>query len=283
MKFAIIPNLNKKDAIDYSAVCAKMLFECGAEISFLSSCEKYVYSVDYTYKDNISSLIKESDTVIALGGDGTLIKIARICAKYNKPVLGINFGNLGFVTGLEPSQGEMLNKLVTGEYTTDRRSLLALELDINGKTEKYNAVNDIVVSRGSCSRIIRLNVLLNGKKINSYSADGVIFCTPTGSTAYSLSAGGPVIDPKINCICMTPICPHSLFSRPVIFGSNSILNVEYENQNDSDIYITIDGQENICLQNVNRITVKMSDDHVDLIKLGNKDFYATLNDKLWKR
>ena len=283
MKFAIIPNLNKTDAVSYSSYCAHTLAQYGGEISFLSSCKSFSGGSNYIYKDSLSELISDCDIAVVLGGDGTLIKIARKCAEFDKPVLGVNFGHLGFVMGLEPNNSSQLKSLAEGDYIIDRRSILKLELEINGKTHCYNSVNDIVVSRGSCSRIIRLSVLLNGRKINSYSADGVIFCTPTGSTAYSLSAGGPVIDPAVGCICMTPICPHSLFSRPVIFGSDSVINVEYENRNDSDVYITVDGQENICLQGVDKITVKTSDKYVDLIKLDNKDFYATLNDKLWKR
>ncbi len=283
MKLAFVPNLNKKDAITYSKKAALRMLEKGAEVLYLSSTSQLMGDMTgIAYRDNITQLVNESDAVIAFGGDGTLIKLARTCALAKKPVLGINFGHLGFVAGLEPSQLDMLDKLLTGEYTLDKRNVLKLSIKSDDTVSDFIAVNDIVVSRGACSRIVKLNVFLNGEKINAYRADGVIFCTPTGSTAYSLSAGGPVIDPKINCICMTPICPHSLFSRPVIFGSDSVLSINCDDDND-EIYVTVDGQENIKIDSTSVITITTADECVDLIKINNRDFYTILNDKLWQR
>lgn len=283
MKFAVIPNLQKNKAISYADTVCIELLNYGSEIFMLSECKNHIESTKVTFFDSKEDLIKNCDIVIALGGDGTIIHVARYCALYGKPILGINFGRLGFIAGLEPDDIHSLKRLVTGDYTIDRRSVLQIEAKENGENHTYYAINDVVISRGSCSRIIDLDVFLNDTKISSYRADGLIFSTPTGSTAYGLSAGGPVIDPHISCICMVPVCPHTLFSRPVIFNDNSVLSVSCTEHEDNEVYVTIDGHKNIELFDNDKVIIKSAPIYADLIKLNDKDFYCNLNDKLWQR
>lgn len=175
---------------------------------------------------NADALIRESDVTVALGGDGTIIHTAKRAAICGRAVLGINGGRLGFMAGLEADELERLSALIRGEYTVEKRMLLDIVVQTGeGGGTRYSALNEAVVSRGSLSRMIELEVSNRGERVARYRADGVIVATPTGSTAYSLSAGGPVIDPALRCLLLTPVCPHSLHSRSYLFDEDAVLAV----------------------------------------------------------
>ena len=173
------------------------------------------------------SMLQQCDLMIAIGGDGTFIHAAHDAARYDKEILGINAGSLGFLAGLEKTELHLLRALTEENYQIDKRMMLCVE-HYEGRMllEKHYCLNDAVFARGTSMRLCDISVHCGSSHVNDYFADGVIFATPTGSTAYSLSAGGPVLEPTIESVILTPICPHSLFSRSLIFRPESVFTLE---------------------------------------------------------
>ena len=218
MKFALVVNLSKERAIKYAKKISLFLLDKNAEIAMIEECSQYFKGIHIHYSKNITELFEYCDMAITVGGDGTIIHAAKYAAKADKQLIGVNVGSLGFVADVEPHEYEQLERLITGDYTTEERILLDVEVIKEDGSKHYLAVNDAVVARGQLSKTIDLHLTLDGDEISKYRADGLLFATPTGSTAYSLSAGGPILAPKMECILMTPVCPHSLFSRSVLFS-----------------------------------------------------------------
>lgn len=285
MKVAVIVNTLKNDAIDFLPKVIDKLITIGILPMMMVDTKIFYNSDKVTYCSCHKSLVKECDVVITIGGDGTIIHMARHCAEYNKPLLGINFGRVGFVATMEPDEIDKLSMLLTGEYVCQNRMLLRVTIENNNDFKYLYAINDAVISRGSLSRMMDLSVSVNNEKICDYRADGIIFSTPTGSTAYSLSAGGPVISPDMECILLTPICPHSLFSRSVIFKENDVLRVQSISGNcsASEAFLTVDGQHYLQLHNDTKVTVEKYEKSFTLISMEPKNFYTVLNDKLNER
>lgn len=228
-------------------------------------------------------LIADSDAVIAFGGDGTLIHVAKRAAPFHRAVLGINSGHLGFMAALEADRAvEGLEQLVSGQYTVDTRMLLEVSLHTETGDRVFHALNEAVISRGSLSRMIGLSVEADGRSVITYRADGAIVSTPTGSTAYSLSAGGPVIDPQMDCLLLTPICPHSLHTRSYIFADTAELTVRPHGE-PREMFLTVDGEESVPIQPQDTVTVKRSPLAARMIRLQPVPFYEVLNQKLLDR
>ncbi|MEE0930813.1 MAG: NAD(+)/NADH kinase [Acutalibacteraceae bacterium] len=285
MKVAVIVNTLKYEAINFLPKVIDKLVTIGISPLMMEDTKVFYNSDMVTYCSCHKDLVKECDVVITIGGDGTIIHMARHCAEYNKPLLGINFGRVGFVATMEPDEIDKLSLLLTGEYVCQNRMLLKVTVENNNDSECLYAMNDAVISRGSLSRMMDLSVSVNEKKICDYRADGIIFSTPTGSTAYSLSAGGPVISPDIECILLTPICPHSLFSRSVIFKENDVLKVQSISGSspNSEAFLTVDGQYYLPLYNDTKVTIEKYEKSFTLISMETKNFYTVLNDKLNER
>lgn len=272
-------------------ICAKEQIECAQEIIRLLDSLGCQPIITEEYSDGAFVLAQRAsdaeqavhlcDVIIALGGDGTILRAAKQGAEQSKPVLGINLGHLGFMSGLERAELDFLRCLPAGEYTLDERMMLDVEvLDTNGNVrEKCNALNDAVLSRGSLSQIVSMTVELEGNSRIEYRADGLIFATPTGSTAYSLSAGGPVVDSSIDCIVMTPICAHSLLARPIIFAPDTALCASGEVTRWRRLYLTVDGQEPVELEQGERVRITRSDVKATLIRIRNEKFYDILKTK----
>ena len=223
------------------------------------------------------------DVIIAIGGDGSFIHAAKTAALHKKPVLCINAGNLAFLAGLEGNESELLEKLISGEYVTDKRLLLEVKAKTDNNCEFLGyCLNDVVVARGQDIRLIDLDVFCDDRKINSYRADGVIISTPTGSTAYSWSAGGPVIDPNLQCIMLTPICTHSPLNRSLVFNDKSCLTVK-PTVNNQKISVSTDGDESIILQNNTEIIISKSELYAEFIRIKTDEFFDILNSKLTQR
>ena len=269
MKIALIVNKDKEKAIFAASQISKLLTENGAEII-----------VDKVHDE----LFKECDVAITVGGDGTIIHSAKHAAKYSKPMIGVNVGRLGFAAEVEPDNIFDLKRILVKDYKIQNRMLLDVSVrHINGEVENYLAVNDATISRGQLSRIIDIFVSLDNSPISTYMADGILFSTPTGSTAYSLSAGGPVIYPEMNCILLTPICPHSLISRSVVFDGNAVLTAKVKVNDNKPALLSIDGEKNISIYPDDLITIKKSEKSLKLIKLYDRNFYQHLNEKLKER
>lgn len=283
LKIAVIPNLSKKNADVYTSKVIKKIFSLNAEVLMLSDKQKFFNDRKIKYYSNIGNLIFNCDIVITIGGDGTIIHKAKHAARFSKPILGINLGKIGFVAGLEPTEIDKLEQLIKGEYTVERRMMLSVNIKKGETTRKFYALNDVVITKGVYSGLVNLNVTLNNDEITKYVADGIILATPTGSTAYSLSAGGPVIEPSMKCILLTPICQHSMFSRPVIFGENSKINITAKTREKDESVLSIDGGRPIIISDRDLVSVEAAKMTVSLIKLKNQNFYKVLNSKLSER
>lgn len=228
----------------------------------------------------LSKLDKDVTFAIVVGGDGTFLGAARFYSPLDVPLFGINIGRLGFLSQLKLDEMEKgIEKLVNGKFTIEERLMLKA-FNVSKKAKfNYNALNDIVIKGGSISRTSKLFLYINGKHVCDYLADGLIVSTPTGSTAYNLSAGGPVVVPELNAIVIAPICPHALTSRPIVIPANEEIMIN----SDSELtYLTADGQENVKLKSNESIYIKESKYKAKLILLEkeNNGFYKVLREKL---
>lgn len=280
MIFAIIPNLTRKNAAQVTRLICAKLDELGAAYSMPeeTKCE---------FPDTRALFLPENElfesckAVITVGGDGTIIHSAKKAAAYSKPVLGINAGRLAFMAGLEIHELDLLSKLIGGDYCTDRRMMLKTTVTDEDKSNFGYSINDATVMRNArMGGISEIDVDLDGSFFNRYLGDGLIISTPTGSTAYSLSAGGPVVDPKLECIVMTPICSHSVFTRSLVLGENSSLSVYSSDGN--PICVSCDGDEPFAVSAKGRIKVEKADIFATFIRLKNDSFVEILNRKMLK-
>lgn len=226
-------------------------------------------------------LLDGADAAICLGGDGTILAIAEEAAKSDTPILGINLGHLGYMAGIEADEAELLQGLCNGDFETEKRFMLKACLIKNGRVaEEFHALNEITVCRGAVSKMIQLNLRCNGSDVAAYRADGLIASTPTGSTAYALSAGGPIIDPALSLISVCPVCPHAFAgARSLVFSPESKLEIEFSSLYDSDIFLTADGKSSVRVYQNDTVTVTGSDRSVRFIKLKKNAFYQTLYKK----
>jgi len=225
-----------------------------------------------------SQLFETVDMVLVLGGDGTLLSVARECAKYDIPILGLNFGHLGFLTEAENGESDFFNKIMSGEYDTETRMMLEIQVPNQGL--EFYALNDAVVSVGSFSHIIDISVHRQGEKVNNYRADGLIVATPTGSTAYALSAGGPIVEPEAELMLVVPICAHSLASRSVVISPDQELGLKVSDPQRQDVLLTIDGQPGCRLTESDIVIVRKSKYTTKLIRMKNHSFFNILRKKL---
>ena len=224
---------------------------------------------------------QQADLLIVLGGDGTLLSVARVAHPHNIPILAVNLGNLGFLA--EISIDELyptLENILAGKFEIENRMLLNACIWRNGeKVEDHNVLNDVVINKGVVARVINLQVLVNGQYMTSYRADGLIIATPTGSTAYSLSAGGPIIHPSMHTLVLSPICPFTLTNRSILIPDQSIIQVKLAAEYD-DVRVTLDGQEGYDMRAGDILKIKKTKTSLQLIRGPNKNYYQILRDKL---
>jgi len=221
------------------------------------------------------------DFIISLGGDGTLLRGARQACTRGIPILGINLGHLGFLAGAAPDMAvEALQKVVRGQYTIEQRRALSVRIGDAG--EPLLAVNDAVVHKGGVARVIRLSVMVDGELVGTYSADGIIVSTPTGSTAYSLSAGGPIVVPAVDALIITPICPHTLAVRPLVVPATTTIAVRVLDPvpRPEDLLVSLDGQSTGHLATRQDVTIVKAVQPVLLAQLGDETFFKRLTRKL---
>ncbi|MDR6224639.1 NAD(+)/NADH kinase [Desmospora profundinema] len=219
--------------------------------------------------------------VFVLGGDGTLLGVARQLATQQIPILGFNLGHLGFLSEAEPdSLSSAVDRVLSGDYTIEHRLMLDAEVVRDGRTlEKSVALNDVGIAKGSFSRMITSTVFMDGDYLGTYSGDGMIVSTPTGSTAYSLSCGGPIVWPGVPCILLTPICPHTLTSRPMVLPAECVLEIKVSATH-RDLGLTIDGQLGYRLKVDDIIRVRASRSVTSLIKWKERTFFEVVRKKL---
>ena len=279
MKIALLPNFTKENSLSILKKSAEKLFSLGAELLLLKDAAEQI-NIAATVFEDTEEIIKNADICVVIGGDGTTIHYARIAAKYEKEVLGINAGRVGYISELESTELSMLSKLFE-DYKTETRMLLTAEVISNGEVkEEFSALNDLVISRGSLSQIVEFDVKEENGASSFYRAVGLIFSTPTGSTAYSFSAGGPVVDPKLKCILLSPVCAHlPVSARTLVFSSDSVLYVKASSQSNR-IYLTADGDNVYRISEGDIVRIRKSDISAKFIKIKERSFYTTFNEKL---
>ncbi len=226
-------------------------------------------------------IMQQADLVVVLGGDGTLLSVARRASKREVPILGVNLGSLGFLT--ETTIEELIQtieRIFAGEYTIEQRSLLEAVLVRNGEgVGAFQVLNDAVINKGALARIIDMETWVNDQYLCTYKADGLIVATPTGSTAYSLAAGGPIIDPAVDVVVLAPICPHTLSNRPIVIPDHAHIQVVLRTA-DEEVMLTLDGQEGLPMKGGDTVSIRRSGITVSLIKSPHRTFFDVLHSKL---
>ena len=283
MIISVFPNLLNSDVEDIARDVFETLNKLNTVVYVSDKYENVFSNCDVSFADD-DELIKLGDVIIAIGGDGTILNVAKKAASLDKKILGINAGRLGFLSGIEKNELSYLENIVNGNYKIDERLMIKAELFVNDVcVNTYHCLNDVVISRGNFARLIDVNITCADRSVMNLRADGVIISSPTGSTAYSMAAGGPVVSPNASCIIATPICPHSLMDRSIIFSNDEELIIRANNDKNNKIYLTADGQEAVELGENSYIKVSKSPMKTKLIKLKPENFYEILNKKLIER
>jgi NAD+ kinase len=234
-------------------------------------------SVEYLSSEKMPEVI---DAMFSVGGDGTFLGASRLMAQTGKPVLGIHLGGLGFLADVSmENYKERLTAFFDGDFKIEQRSVLNARVTYSDRTDTYFAFNDFVIDKGSVLTMIKIRTYVDDDYFNTYRSDGLIISTPTGSTAYSLSAGGPIISPHLNVIVISPICPHSLSARPVIIADNQTIRLECEELN-NDVSLMVDGQKRVSLLNAAKVEIHKADFTLKIIRFRGDSFFQTLRTKM---
>ena len=284
-KVLIITNFNIYDKAQAALRVAEKLSDLGCEVCTILYNKDKVYRlhgrVRFTFIP-VEEAYNSVDAVLVLGGDGAILESARRSAPYSTPVMGLNLGRLGYMAELEMGEIDDLAKLVSGDYRLEPRSMLNIELlnAVGAVRHSEYALNDAVLSNGSISRVVDLELYESGVHIANYRSDGMIVSTPTGSTAYSLSAGGAIIDPRLECLCVTPICPHSLYARPMVFPDSASLEIKNTCQREKTLFLTVDGRMKYELSYGEIVRITRSPLKTYFIRLKDSSFYERLRQKM---
>lgn len=286
-RVAIITNFNITEKAHAAIAVAQKLISHGCEVvAAVYNRERFLKMAQDKAEFlllPIDEVYATADMIVVLGGDGSILEAARRSASRATPILGINLGRLGFMAELEMRDVDEMDKLfVPDGYTLEKRSMLNVELigaKGNLRSSCY-ALNDACISNGSIARIVDLELSEGGIPVTSYRADGLIVATPTGSTAYSMSAGGSIVDPRVSCFCVTPICPHSLAARPMIFPDSSVLEIKNICQREKMLYLTVDGRTNYEMYKGDVVRISKSPLQTNLVRLKSCGFYKKLRRKM---
>lgn len=276
MRAVLFPNIRDERALECTintcTTLIKLGFEVGADDKFSSMLGK----IEGITLKSFEVLAEKADVIIAIGGDGTILHCSKTASRFDVPLLGINTGRLGFMASLEPHELEKLSLLKSGEYTCIRRMML--DITVQGNT--FTALNDAVITKQPMAKLPDFTVCSNGTAVSSLRADGLIFSTPTGSTAYSLSAGGPIIEPELECIEFSQICAHTLFARTMLFSTSKLLSVTFKSDPKQSVSVSIDGEPPIAFHEHEELLVQKSNRYVDIIDISGNSFYSAVNNKL---
>ena len=279
--FYIITNKSKDPDYRVTYRVRDYLVENGKKCSIQENEEKIS---DGKYTD--ASVVKQDvDCVIVLGGDGTLLQAANDLADKNVPFLGINLGTLGFLAEVNKNDIEdALKKLLSGEYEIEKRMMLeGRSYDTKGEKDNTGALNDIVITRKGSLQILNFSISVNGQFLHRYHADGMLVATPTGSTGYNLSAGGPIVDPKAQMMVITPICPHSMQNRSIVLSPEDEVTIEIETGHDragQEVEAIFDGSHKVTLYTGDRIVIRRSNKTTGIVKLSKVSFLENLHKKM---
>lgn len=284
MKVLLIPNFQKEYSEKISLNVISILKEGKAEIYALYESKPYIKSesVAFISPDNISS---DFDFALTIGGDGTIIKASNLILEHEIPIIGINLGTLGFLAEIEKNELYLISEILNGNYDIDERTTLKAEIEhSSGRKTQFTAINDIVVSKNAFSGIIDIEVDCNNVPTAKYRGDGVIFSTSSGSTAYAMSAGGPIMHPDVKAIALTPICAHSLFARTIILPENEKITIKTNAElTKKRVFVVADGLNSVDIDNGDVIRISKYDKNIRFIRIKGKSFYSSINQKLMER
>jgi NAD+ kinase len=279
----LIPNLDKSGSAEYTAQIINKLDSLGFRC-FADDYNRGKFEGGKTEFLPFDNVIDQMDMVITIGGDGTIIRSCKRVMPYGKPMLGINCGRLGFLADIEVNQLDLLEHLASGEYSVQPRMMLRAVVRRGGVSQSFYALNDFSVTKGEFAKLVDLEVFCNQKMIMDYRADGVIFSTPTGSTGYAMSAGGPIVDIGLDTIGLTPICPHTLFSKTILFSPSNVLEVHSKEINNSaNVVFSVDGERMMNLTSQDFVEISRADKTMDFINLTHNNFCDMLNAKMLER
>lgn len=284
-KIAIVTNYNIPEKLSAAITVAQKLSihlkqlyipEVFKDRIFRSHNHKSFFT--YVSYDDIYS---SSDLVVVIGGDGVMLEAARRATPCGIPILGINMGRVGYMTELEMNELDLLDKIFANEFYLDERAMLRVDIRSSKGQSRFSAyaLNEAVIANGTTARIIDLELSDSGRLVSEYRADGLVIATPTGSTAYSLSAGGPIVDPKLSCFCVTPICPHSLVARPLVFPDSAVLEIKNICVREKILHLTVDGKATFDLFFGDTVVITKAAICTKLLRIKDDDFYSKIRMK----
>jgi NAD+ kinase len=281
MTVYIVPNLSKRQTLDTALRAAEILHQNGCTVLMDTEVQAQCSGENIRYLP-VESCLAEAQAIVTVGGDGTILHEAALARQ--TPILGINVGRCGFLATCEVSQmEEKLKAVAQNQYHLDTRAMLAVKVKDGSMLHEEYALNDMVIYNGRLLRTVDYRVLCDQIPAENFSSDGVIVATPTGSTAYSLSAGGPIVDSQTEAMVLTPICPHSLQSSTMVFSPRRTLNIEVGKTYSDEVLVSCDGRPGLPVHTGANVEVTLSDQKIHLITLGRADQFEAIDRKLKNR
>lgn len=282
MKIVLTPNPYRDKQFRVALQAQTILRECGVQTVLCLPFDvdrDFEIPADIRFQD-LDKEIRDADMLICFGGDGTILHASKIATQYNLPVLGVNIGTLGFIAELESGELELLRKIPRGEYSIETRSMIDITVR-NAQQELFRetALNDAVITKGAVARVVQITICCDGVEATSFSGDGVIICTPTGSTAYSMSAGGPIIEPSASNLLITPICAHAMLAKSIVVGPQRVITARLGKISRNNAFLSVDGGRSFRLSSGDVVTAKNSDQRTKLVRLKDTSFFEILNKK----
>ena len=283
MKIILMPNPYRDKQFKYATRAREILEESGATVRL---CLPFDVDRDFDAPagmrfDDLKTEVRGADMLVCFGGDGTILHASKLATANHLPILGVNIGTMGFIAELEAGELELLRKLPKKEYTLEPRTML--DVTVTGASGQHllheTALNDAVITKGAIARVVQMSVHCDGVEAVNFSGDGVILCTPTGSTAYSLSAGGPIIEPAAKNFLITPICAHAMQAKSIVVAPKRVIDVYMGKVGRHNAFLSVDGGRAFRLSVGDEITVKSSQKATRLVRLKNTSFFEILNKK----
>ena len=282
MKIVVSPNPYRDKQFKHARQACQILKEAGAEVSLCLPFDvdrSFEIPSDLRFRE-IQKEIRTADMLICFGGDGTILHSSKIATEHGLPILGVNIGTMGFIAELEASEMELLRKIPQGDYTVEPRTMLDVSV-VSGKQTLFHetALNDAVITKGAIARVVQLSITCDGVEATSFSGDGVILCTPTGSTAYSMSAGGPIVEPCADCIILTPICTFRLAARSYVLKADREVSIRTVEQGDKEVFLSVDGVA-VPFLDGDELVVARSDKTLLMARVKDRSFFDIVFEKL---
>lgn len=286
MKIVMTPNPYRDRNFYYVLQAAKILQDAGAETRICLPFDvdkNFELPKDLKFHD-IHREIKTADILICFGGDGTILHSSRIATKHHVPILGVNIGTMGFMAELEASELPMLTRLTDGAYRVEKRMMLRATVENEGRTMfDETALNDAAITKGAVARVIEMSVECDGVEATSFSGDGVVVCTPTGSTGYSMSAGGPIVEPSAQNLIITPICAHAIQAKSIVMAPWRTVRIRVGKIGRRNAFLSVDGGRAFRLNPNDVVTVRRAELETRLVRMKETSFYQIINNKFYVR